>query len=352
MAQIHIFNSESLLENFDGGTSGIMGTVTDSGTATVAITHYSELARFGLAPFTGDYVARWTLNGSDTSDYTISSTVLDTAETWFLYLTVCIEDDFTLTASDIMPMLQTITTATTTLEFGVRNNAGQYEFYAGTTGATRTMPITRDSKRWYQIELEFSPVTGSAAGTIDFRVDGNAVGAQIGSLQTADVTTIDIGICQEGETLNSTSGHFMISDFYMNEDLKRYPTTRFGTTKTIFDDEVVFIGTCRLDSVHFMTNTDNQTLVLTDSDDSLAASVGSGEIKQVLKVTTGGEVVPAFNTPQWFYRGVHARFVGDTFAEELTQPRVAMFSVDKGSPVMSHANYVDRGRKRKTNWPK
>ncbi len=353
MPAIQIYDSETVIENFDGGTSGIWGTIQDSGTATATITHWSALAREGLSPFSGDYVARWALSGGDTSYYIdLSATVVDTSETWHILFTLLIEEDFTLTASDILPIFQMITTNTTTMEMGIRNNAGQYELYAGASGATRTLPITRDNKKWYQIELQMDPVSGGATGTMDFRVDGNAVGAQIGSLQSADATKMWLGICNEGETLNSTSGHFMISDFILNEDLRVYPRTRFGPSKTIYDDEQVFIGPCRLDSVHFTTETDNQTLILTDTDDSLLTNPGSGEIKQVLKVTSAGEIVPAFNTPQWFYRGIHARFVNNLFVAEATQPRVAMLSVNGGSPVMSHANYVERGMKRVASWPR
>ena len=109
MALLQIHDSESMLENFDGGTSGIFGSLTDSGTATATITHYAALAAAGVAPFKGDYVARWALNGSDTSFYADTSTsVMDSTETWHLYLNICVEPDFTLAASDILPVWQLI----------------------------------------------------------------------------------------------------------------------------------------------------------------------------------------------------------------------------------------------------
>ena len=47
-------DAEDFLENFDGGTAGGWGSLTDSATATATITHYAELARSGLAPFSAD----------------------------------------------------------------------------------------------------------------------------------------------------------------------------------------------------------------------------------------------------------------------------------------------------------
>ncbi len=335
-------NSESYAENFDGGTRGNFDSQTNSGSSLITFPHYSELARFGMAPWSGDYVMKCTLSGSATSFLTETGgfDVVDAGETWHFWFPILVQEDFTLTAGDLCQVFQ-LSSGAAQVDFGIRNNSGTYEFYIGQSAATNTRAFTRNNRRWYQMEFTYAPAAGT--GTIDWYVDGGQVGAQIGSLTNTDLTQGLLGILTEAETLNSTSGSFLIDSLFMTSDARIYPRRRFDTSKYVVDDGVVFVGPCVVDSIHFTSTVDDDVCIVTDTDDSNTANPGSRDPEMILRVATANDVAPGFSTPVRFERGVHLAFTGTGIFE-------AVVNVNGGAPVSSHANYVDRGLRRKNKW--
>ena len=353
-------DAEFFSENFDGGTLGLFNAQVDSGSSLITFPHYSELARNGTAPWSGDRAMKCTPSGSATSYLHGTAagnifTVIDANETFYFWFPICVQADFTLTASDVLPVFQLKSgTTTTEVEFGIQRTAGgDYQFYAGETGATNTITFTRNNKVWHQIELTVHlDAGGGNDGTLDFYVDGNPVGAQITALDQAVITDGWLGISSEGETLDSASGSFLIDQMVMTSDNRIYPQERFPTTKYIHQNEVAFVGPCILDSIHFTSTTQLQQCIITDTDDSISTGRGARAPRMILGGLTAKEVVPGFQSPIKFERGVRLAFVDDAGTATATVPFEAVVTVNGGSPVMSHANYVDRGLKRKNQYAK
>lgn len=343
MARAH---ADQYIENFDGGGLGLFDSQVSSGSDQITFDHYSSLARRGYSPFSGDYTARLALTGSATSYLLEAGTVpdnIDAGETWHIWFAMCIPTNFTLDASDFAPVLQLLSSGTAEMVVGIDRSGSDYRITFGQAAATRTLVITRSNSKWHQIEVTYVPAAGT--GTIDGFVDGNQVGAQVSGLTSVDITDMRYGISSVGQTINNSAGDLLLGPLWITPDARIYPQTRFGTSKYIITDSMAFVGPCVVDSIQYTDTGANDTCVVTDTDDSASAARGDHNPRAILRIGTAEEVVPGFNTPERFDRGVHLAFTSATLPE-------AIVTVRGGAPVLSHANYVQRGLKRKDNWAK
>src|SRR3990167_4958068 len=156
-------------EPFDDASRGNFDSETDA-SSILDFPHYAELARGGFAPWQGAHALRAQLSGTATGLITETGS-FDTAQNGsiFIWFPVCIGADLSLTDGDAV-ILFALDSAGPVNEvvFGVRNNGGVYEFFVGETGSTRTLAITRNNKRWYQIELSCLIDGAGSLGTIDW----------------------------------------------------------------------------------------------------------------------------------------------------------------------------------------
>lgn len=256
---------------------------------------------------------------------------------WF---PVCIGADLTLADGDTV-ILFALDSAGPVNEvvFGVRNNGGVYELFAGETGATRTLPIVRNSKRWYQVELTVNIDAGAGNdGTIDFYVDGAQVGAQITGLDQAAISQGRLGVVSG--TAAGNVGTILIGGI-IADDLRVYPRTRFhGETAWVTRDSVAFLGPCTLDDVRLTGTGTDAVLTILDTDIFESTGVGfSREPVVYVRNVTASDQAPGQFAPVRIHKGTYVQLTG-------TSPQAWLSICPPSQVVLSQEGYVQRGLKR------
>jgi len=180
----------------------------------------------------------------------------------------------------------------------------------------------------------------SGAGTIDFFVDGEQVGAQIASLTNATTVQAQLGILSDPGA--SGAGDLLIGGLICDENGRIFPRTRFpADTKWVTDDMTAFIGPCTLDSAIMTATAGDGRLTLLDTD--VFTSTGtkySREPTVYISHVVIDDMSPGFNTPVEFKKGIYAIMTG-------TNPQ-AWVSIKRPSAVVqSSAQYVNKGLKRR-----
>lgn len=326
-------------QRFDDGTLGTFDTETDA-SSILDFPHYSELARQGLSPWSGAYCVRLRLNGTAVAELVETGSwdlLADgTLRFWF---TVCIGADLTLANTDTV-VLFSLDSAGPVREvsFGVRNNAGVYELFAGETGATRTLPITRSNARWYQIELDANIDSGVPNdGTLDFYVDGAPVGAQITGLNQEAITQGRYGAVVG--TAAGNAGTILLGPI-LADDLRLYPRRRFpGHSVYLTQSQHAFIGSGWIERIALRGTSADSTLVIYDTDRYFATSIDEfREPIAALKALTNNQMEETYGDRLLFSRGCYVALTG-------TNPE-AWVTLAGGSVVQSHGGYVNRGVRR------
>jgi hypothetical protein len=325
-------------DTFDDGTKGAFNSESDA-SSILDFPDYKELARWGLSPWQGSHAMRCKLTGGVASTIT-ENDYFDTAAnaTIHIWFPILIGTDVTVTATETLTLFQLIATATEEVTFGIRNNAGVYEFFCGETGATRTLPFTRSNKQWYQIEITAKiDNAGSDDGTIDFYVDGRQVGAQITALDQGAITSAVLGVIAGGAAFSGT----ILFGGMIADDARIYPRTRFpGETVWVTRDINAFVGPCTLDAASVTGTGTDAVMALYDTDVFSSTGVDfSREPKVYIRNVTASDQSPGINTPVQFHKGVYAVLTG-------TAPQGWLSLRDCGNAVVqSHDNYVAKGRK-------
>jgi hypothetical protein len=323
-------------ETFDDGTRGNFDSETDASNI-LTFPHYRQLAADGLSPWQGAHALRLKLSGTATGFITETGS-FDTAAagTIHVWMPVCIGSDLNLTAGDTV-ILFALDSAGPVNEavMGVRNNGGVYELFAGETGATNTLAITRNSRQWYQLELSCLIDSGAPNdGTIDFYVDGAAVGAQITGLNQGAITQARLGAVSG--TAAGNSGTILIGGI-IADDLRIFPRPRFqlGTdTVWVTRDITAFVGPVKLDSVQLTGTGTDAVLTILDTDHFESTDNPRPPAVYVRNVTANDQS-PGMNSPISLAKGCYVQLTG-------TAPQ-AWVSISSGAPVLSHSGYVNRG---------
>ena len=326
---------------WDDGTRQNFDSETD-GSSILDFPHYAELARAGFAPWRGGHALRLALSGTATANIAETgdwdTALAGTIETWF---PVCIGADLTLTDGDAV-ILFSLDSAGPVSEavVGVRNNGGVYELFAGETGATRTLAITRNSKRWYQIEINctIDDSGGAANGTIDFFVDGAQVGAQITGLNQATITQIRLGAVSG--TAAGNAGTILIGGI-IADDARIFPRTRFhGETVWVTRDMVAWVGPCTLDDVRLTGTGTDGTLTILDTDIFETAGMAySREPVVYVRNVTASDQSPGQFAPVQCHKGAYVQLAG-------TNPQAWLSITSPSQVVLSQEGYVQRGLRR------
>lgn len=327
-------------ETFDDGTRGGFDSEVGSGLDFAA---YTVLARFGLAPWRGAHVLRHALNGADTGHvFKNGSFGLTAGGTTHVWLPVCIGADVILNDGDTVILLAFSSNATNEVVFGVRRSGANYQLFAGETGATHTLTITRSNTQYYQVELSITLDAGGANdGTIDFYVDGGQVGTQITGLNQGVIDLLSLGVISG--TAAGDSGNILIGGIVV-DDTRIYPRTRFPQdTVWVTRDINAFVGPCCIDNVTLTGTGTNAVLTILDTDIFSSTGIAfSREPVSYVRNVTANDQSPGLNTPIELKRGAYVQLTGTN-----PQAWVSMKSdYGQGSVVKSHANYVDRGLRR------
>lgn len=327
-------------ETFDDGTRGGFDSETDAG-GILDFPHYGELARFGMAPWQGAHALRLRLSGDATANIA-ETDGFDTAAAGVIYIwfPLLIGADLSLAASDTV-ILFSLDSAGPVSEVvvGVRNNGGVYELFAGETGATRTLAITRDNARWYQIEIVADiDNAGANDGTIDVYVDGGRMGAQITGLDQGAITQARLGAVSG--TAVGNAGTILVGGI-IADNARIFPRTRFPVdTFWVTRDIAAFIGPCTLDTVELTSVGTDGELTILDTDVYEAALTDfSREPVVYIRNVVANDQSPGMNLPVEVKKGCYVQLVG-------TSPQAWVSLTRPSGVVQSRANYVDRGLRR------
>ena len=257
----------------------------------------------------------------------------------FVWFPVCLGSDLELNDGDavILFALQS-TGAVNEVVVGVDRSGANYRLFAGETGATRTLVVTRSNKRWHQIELDCLINGAGGAGTIDFYVDGGQVGAQITTLTQAAISEARLGVVSG--TAAGNAGTILIGGI-IADDLRVYPRERFPVdTCWVTRDISAFIGPCTLDSVLLTGTGTDATLTILDTDIYEATGVAfSREPVVYVRNVTANQQEPGQNLPIRLKKGAYVQLTG-------TNPQAWLSITQPSDVVLSSARYVDRGRVR------
>lgn len=323
---------------FDDGTLGNFDSETDA-SAIFDYPTYRELARSNFAPWNGAHCARARLSGTAVG-YVTETGDFDTAAdgTIYVWFSVCIGADLSLTAADTV-ILFALESAGPVSEVvvGVRNNSGTYELFCGETGATRTLAIVPNNKKWYQIEVAANIDSGGPNdGTVDFYVDGAQVGAQITGLDQAVITQASFGAVSG--TAANNRGTILFGGI-IADDARVYPRERFpNNTFWVTRDINAFVGPCVIDAASVTGTSTDAIMTILDTDNySSTGTDFSREPVAYLRNVTASDSSPAFNGPIVCKRGAYVQLAG-------TSPQGWVTIKEGGTPVMSAAQYVDRGQ--------
>ena len=327
-------------ETWDDGTRGNFDAETDA-SAILDFPSYAELARGGFAPWRGAHALRLRLSGTATAEIvetgTFDTAAAGTISVWFPLL---IGADLSLTDTDTI-LLASLDSAGPVSEavVGIRNNGGAYELFCGETGATATLPITPNNKRWYQIEVVAVIDDGvSDDGTLVFYVDGAQVGATITGLDQAAITQFRLGAISG--TAAGNRGTILIGGV-IADDVRIYPRERFAQDSVwVTRDITAFVGPCTLDAASVTGTSTDAVMTILDTDIYSATGIGfSREPRVYLRNVTANDQAPGFNTPIEIKRGAYVQLTG-------TSPQGWVSIRRPSAVVMSAANYVDLGLRR------
>ncbi len=333
-------------ETFDDGTRGNFDSETDA-SSILDFPHYAEIARQGFAPWSGAHVVRGKLNGTAVGFITETGTFdLAATNTLHILFPVLIGEDVTLAVSEHV-VLFCLDSAGPVLEasFGVRNNAGVYELFFGETGlaGTRTFPITRSNKKWYEIEISVLIDSGVGDdGTMTNYIDGGPIGAAIGTLDQAAITQARYGIVTG--TTATAKGTILLGPI-MADDARIYPRrrNRFKCDQWVTRDRTVWIGTGELDAVSLTATDTAGVMNIYDTDIFETTGVNFSRIPLIYtRNVTANDQSPGMTTPIRFEKGVYVQLA----AGASPQAFLSLKDECAASVIMSDANYVEKGQKR------
>lgn len=302
--------------------------------------HYGQLAAQGLSPWQGTHALRVTLSGTatafieETGDF--DTALNGTINVWF---SICVHEDFTLNDGDAVIILALQSTgAVNEVVFGIDRSGTNYRFFAGETGATRTLVFQRNKAQWHQIELTCLINGAGDAGTLDFYVNGGRIGAQITGLTQAAISEARLGAVSG--TAAGNLGTFLIGGI-IADDVRVYPRERFPVdTFWVTRDVCAWVGPCTIDTVVLTGTGTDAVLTILDTDIFTSTGISfSREPVVYIRNVTANDQSPGVNMPVQVKNGAYCQLTG-------TSPQAWVSITRPSTAVQSHGHYVLRGRSR------
>lgn len=332
-------------ENFEGGsvTNSLFNSETDTA-GILDIAHYTELARYGQAPYKGAYALRVRANGGTTAAYLFETDGFDVSADGEIYIRFYffLGKDFQMADTNKFSMFEAESVANTTTEFacGLDRSGSNIRFWMGETSAASASTLTLGTttsvlNKWYCAELKAVIDDGAGDdGTLDGWVDGTAL-TQITGLDQGAIVDAKLGFIGPDAGTKGT----ILYDNIIADDARIYPEAqRFNHANQQITNphNHPMIGPGRFAIAVTGTSTDAVATVY-DTDgipDEATAAV-------LLRNVSANESVPGHD----IFEVQHGAYI--TLAG--TNPQ-AFLSIDCGG-MLSAANYVDRGRKTKVPQP-
>lgn len=340
--------------NFESGANP----ATSSSGTLLDFPHYTELARYGMAPYRGAYCYRIRLAGGTTDQYIQEDTLFDvidaTPETWYLSWYFYLGKDLVMGSSDKLAFVTLRgTAAAVEVAAGIQVSSGELQFWWNETAAAAS-PGTVDLGllsysnprksalgKWYHAELKI--VLDAAAGTIDgFIGEENhgttRTGTQITTLAQTDILDGRFGTIGPD---SGTSGTILFDDVKL-DDAQVFPHRERFMTKnrkiTAASDHPI-IG--RGEFAVALTGTSTDAVLRMYDTDGIPTNLDN-TVGVVTRNLTANEMVPGHDMFEVQY-GLYTILTG-TAAE-------ASISKCTGGPA-GQGDYITKGKANVTPLPR
>lgn len=313
----------------------------------IGVAHYTDLARYGMAPYRGSYALRVRLAGGTTSQYIQEDTAFDdwTANvTRFVRFYFYLGKDLVMADTNKFSLFEAESVANTTTEIaaGIIRTGANINFWVAETAAATAEVYTLGTTttalgKWYCAEIKGDLDNGVGNdGTIDAFIDDAAVGAQITALDQGVIVDARFGVIGPDA---GTSGTILIDDI-IYDDTQVYKDTfqyRQPNAFVKFLNDHPIIGRGKFAVAFTDSDATDQSLTLYDSD----SAPSNLEPIAVLYAPTANEFVPGHDIFE-VTRGLW------TVLSAITGR--AFISIEKGG-VWSDGAVVARGIGQKTPSP-
>jgi hypothetical protein len=185
-----VITNITFAENFELGTFGVFDAETDTGSL-LDFPHYTELARFGQAPYRGAYCMRLRLAGAtdayvqENSAYDLAAAAVHFTAGYFY-----IGKNFVMADTDKFAMfnLESVADTTVIVACGLDRSGADIRLWFAATNSSSAQTVVLGSTttalgKWYHVELRIDVDAGGGNdGTIDGYLNGVAFGSQITAL--------------------------------------------------------------------------------------------------------------------------------------------------------------------------
>jgi len=325
--------------------------------AVIDFPHFTELARFGMAPYKGAYCFRQVMAG--TADDWLVEADLDSAATarcqtqFWLYFS----NDFTATANDTINLFELKAAGTVEATFGFRVVAATdvINLGIGETAPTSWSAQPLERGRWHLIEIDALNDQGANDGTIDLYVTPDRSPFTASSVHATQVGSLDQGAITQGllgvqGSLDTTTGTILIDEFKFDGDTGSPTRTQMDLDR--WNPEIrmtksghAFVGPGVINNVTLVGNgAASQELRLWDTDRARfpatgASGGGFGAPRIELHTTGTSEIVDPASMPLRVNQGCYIELDDDVDSSALIQ-------VSFASAWGSEANVVRYGLSR------
>lgn len=317
--------------NFERGTNGDWDSQTDLD-GILDFPHYTELARFGMTPYSGAHSMRAVMNGGSNPAFVTEDDVdiAAAARGQIRFWCYPSSDLANSTSDDTIRILKLENTPggsrRAIVILRVQLNPFRLNFgCAGATGTTHS-PLNVRPDFWYLVELDTFVATDldDEDGTMDLFItrEDQAVTletAQV-SLTSLDFNTavgsVDLGV----QTINATTfGTILFDNFVFDDGARsRQEIQRWSGTQRLTQSGHVFVGPGKIDNISFITGSAAvQHLRLWDTDQAFVGGFGSPRLEMHSDEVTDKEIVDPAGMPIQLSRGAYIELVGDDVAAQV-----------------------------------
>jgi len=268
--------------NFETGDNTEWDSETDT-VSQLSVKTYKELAKLPFVnstPFSGANAALVELTGGTADAFFTEGDVnyaLDA--TGGVRFTLCLMENFTATADDILAILELQSTSNVVeISVGLRITAssGLIEIGIGKLAPTAFGPGLERGKH-YTIEVDFNIDAGGGNdgdASLYITKENEAVGDAVASLSALNQLAVTHAVLGVQDHLATTTGEFILSDFTA-DDLRLYPRKRFPSSPLITKSGHLFIGHGHVEGATILSENADDSVDFYDTDD--------GDINQEIK---------------------------------------------------------------------
>lgn len=315
MAFPYVFES-----NFERGDNSDWDSENDNENI-IDFPHYTELARFGLTPYSGAYCMRAVMAASGTADAVVIEGDLNVAVgatrqvSFWCYLGSDLLDN---TVVDVINIFE-LQSASNNIETRVGINVpvgGPLNFRLSVAAGSNN-GAALEADHWYLLEIDVTLDSGgSNDGTLTLYVtrDDQPISSSSNylAIDTLDQDEVLRGVLGIQNRKDTTSGTVLFDDFVFDEGSRtQREIHRWSKTRRLTQSGHIFVGPGKIDNVTLVTRgTGDQSLRLWDTDRARVPVFGSPLVEMHQVGTTDSEIIDPAGVPIRVSKGAYIEMTG------------------------------------------